>query len=150
VSARSWLGLADDIRSRRAYPRLADLWDMIARSAYTQLRHSPAVLAGTICGLLWLYVLPPAAAVGGLAWVVAGGGGDAGLIAATGLASWAVMTMTYVPMLRLYGLSPLRAACLPLVAVLYAAMTVDSARRHRAGHGGEWKGRTLDASNARR
>ena len=150
VSARSWLGLADGIRSRRAYPRLADLWDMIARSAYTQLRHSPAVLAGTICGLLWLYVLPPAAAVGGLAWVAVGGGGYAGLIAATGLASWAVMTMTYVPMLRLYGLSPLRAACLPLIAVLYAAMTVDSARRHRDGRGGQWKGRALDASNARR
>ena len=79
-----------------------------------------------------------------------GGGGYAGMIAATGLASWAVMTMTYVPMLRLYGLAPLRAACLPLIAVLYAAMTVDSARRHRAGRGGEWKGRTLDASNARR
>ena len=34
---------------------------------------------------------------------------------------------------------------LPLVAVLYAMMTADSARRHYAGRGGEWKGRTVSA-----
>ncbi len=53
------------------------------------------------------------------------------------------MTLTYVPMLRFYGLSPLRALGLPAVALVYAAMTVDSARRHRAGRGGAWKGRTV-------
>jgi hypothetical protein len=53
------------------------------------------------------------------------------------------MAVTYGPVLRLYGLSQLRAPCLPLVALLYAAMTVDSARRHRAGRGGEWKGRAI-------
>jgi hopene-associated glycosyltransferase HpnB len=145
ASARCWLGLATGIRSRRAYPRLADLWDMIARSAYTQLRYSPAVLAGTIAGLLWIYLLPPAAAVTGLAWIAAGGGAAAGLFAVAGLVSWAIMAITYVPMLRLYGLSPVRAAGLPLIAALYAAMTVDSARRHRAGRGGQWKGRTIGA-----
>ncbi len=145
ASGRCWLGLATGIRSRRAYPGLASLWNMIARSAYTQLRYSPAALAGTVAGLLWIYVLPPAAAVGGLLGMAAGGAGAAGWIAAAGLASWAIMAITYVPVLRLYGLSPVRAAGLPLVAVLYAAMTVDSARRHRAGRGGEWKGRTIGA-----
>ncbi len=143
ASVRCWLGLSVGIRSRRPYPRLADLWDMIARSAYTQLRYSPAALAGTLAGLLWIYLLPPAAAAGGLAWLIAGGGGQAGLIAAAGLLSWAVMAGTYLPMLRLYRLCPLRAAGLPLVAALYAVMTLDSARRHRAGRGGEWKGRTI-------
>ena len=52
---------------------------MIARSAYTQLRYSPAVLAGTLAGLLWLYALPPAAALGGLVWLAAGGGRRRGL-----------------------------------------------------------------------
>jgi hopene-associated glycosyltransferase HpnB len=145
ASGRCWLGLATDIRSRRAYRGLASLWNMIARSAYTQLRYSPAALAGTVAGLLWIYVLPPAAAVGGLLEIAVGGGDAAGWIATAGLASWAIMAVTYVPVLRLYGLSPMRAAGLPLVAVLYAAMTVDSARRHRAGHGGEWKGRTIGA-----
>jgi hypothetical protein len=79
----------------------------------------------------------------GLTGLAAGGGSAFGWLAAAGLVSWALMTMTYVPMLRLYGLSPLRAPCLPLIAALYAAMTVDSARRHRAGRGGEWKGRVV-------
>ena len=145
ASVRCWFGLSTGIRSRRPYPRLADLWDMIARSAYTQLRYSPIALAGTIAGLLWIYVLPPVAAIGGLLGVAAGGGGQADVIAGAGLLSWAIMASTYVPVLRLYGLSSLRAVGLPLVAVLYAAMTVDSARRHRAGRGGEWKGRTVGA-----
>ena len=53
--------------SVRPYPRLASLWQMVARSAYTQLDYSPALLAATLIGLLFLYVLPPAGAVIGLA-----------------------------------------------------------------------------------
>jgi hopene-associated glycosyltransferase HpnB len=140
---RCWLGLTTDVTSRRPYPRLSGLWDMIARSAYTQLRYSPLLLAGTLAGLLWLYALPPAAALGGLGWLAAGGGSSAGWLAAAGLAGWAIMSVSYVPLLRLYRLSPWRAPGLPLIAVLYAAMTADSARRYHAGRGGEWKGRTI-------
>jgi hopene-associated glycosyltransferase HpnB len=133
---RLWLGLSTTVVSRRPYPHLADLWAMISRSAYTQLRYAPPLLAATVAGLLLLFAVPPAAALAGLA----GGGAPP---AAAGLAAWAVMAVTYVPMLRLYGLSPLRAPALPLVALLYAAVTVDSARRHHAGHGGAWKGRMV-------
>jgi hopene-associated glycosyltransferase HpnB len=148
---RCWLGLTTSVVSRRPYPRLAGLWDMIARSAYTQLRYSPAALAGTLAGLLWLYALPPAAALGGLAWLAmkgegeVGGGAAAAWLAAAGLAGWAIMAASYVPILRLYRLSPLRAPCLPLIAMLYAAMTADSARRYHLGQGGQWKGRTIPA-----
>jgi hypothetical protein len=107
---------------------------MIARSAYTQLRHSPAVLLGTVLGLLAVYVLPPALLVGG---VIAGSRAAAGL----GAAAWLIMSATYVPMLRFYRLGWWRAPLLPAVALLYTAMTVDSARRHYAGRGAEWKGR---------
>jgi len=138
---RCWLGLSTDVSSVRPYPALARLWHMVARSAYLQLRHSPALLAGTIAGLLWLYALPPAAALAGLVGLGLGGGAAAAWCAGAGLAGWALMTISFVPMLRLYRLSPLRAPALPLIAVLYAAMTLDSARRHYAGRGGEWKGR---------
>jgi hypothetical protein len=60
------------------------------------------------------------------------------------------MAATYLPVLRLYRLSPLRAPGLPLIALLYAAMTVDSARRHHAGRGGEWKGRMVPAKPGQR
>jgi len=143
VAARCWLGFTTQVCSRRPYPRLAGLWGMVARSAYTQLRYSPALLAGVVAGLVWLYLLPPVAGLAGLAALAAGGGAAAGWCAAAGLAGWAIMTVTYVPVLRLYRVSPLRAPGLPLVALLYAAMTVDSARRHYAGRGGEWKGRTI-------
>jgi hopene-associated glycosyltransferase HpnB len=141
---RSWLGLTRQVVSVRPYPGLASLWQMVARSAYTQLRYSPAVLAGTLTGLLFLYALPPAGAVIGLVALLAGGAGPApaALAAGAGLAGWALMSLSYLPMLRLYRLSPLRAPGLPLIALLYAAMTADSARRHYAGRGAEWRGRT--------
>jgi len=128
----------------RPYPGLASLWQMVARSAYTQLRYSPAILAGTLGGLLFLYLLPPAGVVIGLVALLAGGGpaGPAALAAGAGLAGWALMSLSYLPMLRLYRLSPLRAPGLPLIALLYAAMTADSARRYYAGRGAEWRGRT--------
>jgi hopene-associated glycosyltransferase HpnB len=143
VAARCWLGFSTAVRSRRPYPRLALLWGMVARSAYTQLRYSPALLVGVVAGLAWLYLLPPVAAIGGLAALAAGAGATAAWCAAAGLAGWAVQAVTFIPVLRLYRLSWLRAPGLPLVALLYTAMTVDSARRHYAGRGGEWKGRTI-------
>ena len=96
-AARIWLGFTTEVRSLRPYPRLATLWDMIARSAYTQLRYSPGLLAATLAGLLWLYGLPPAAAVAGLASAAAGGGAAAGWTAVAGLAGWAGMSVSFLP-----------------------------------------------------
>ena len=144
---RCWLGLSRQVVSVRPYPGLASLWQMVARSAYTQLNYSPVLLVATILGLLFLYVLPPAGAVTGIAVLLAGGAGPSGagpaaLVAGAGLAGWALMSLSYMPMLRLYRLSPLRAPGLPLIALLYAGMTADSARRHYTGRGAEWRGRT--------
>jgi hopene-associated glycosyltransferase HpnB len=141
---RIWLGLTTDVTSQRPYHRLADIWDMVARSAYTQLRYSLTLTVGTIIGLAWLYLLPPVAAITGVALLLAGSSAaTASWLTAAGLVGWLLMAVTYVPMLRLYGLSPLRAPLLPLIAAMYAAMTADSARRHHRGHGGEWKGRVI-------
>ncbi|MGO9218067.1 MAG: glycosyltransferase [Streptosporangiaceae bacterium] len=144
-AARIWLGFSTGVRSLRPYPRLATLWDMIARSAYTQLRYSPVLLALTLAGLLWLYALPPVAAGAGLAIWAAGGGAAAAWAGLAGLAGWTGMTVSFLPALRLYRLGWWRAPLLPLVALLYALMTADSARRHYAGRGGEWKGRTVNS-----
>ena len=138
---RCWLGLTTEVRSARPYPRLATLWHMIARSAYTQLRYSPALLAGTIIGLLLLYAAPPA---GVIAWPAAAGGAAATAAGIAGLTGWALMTVSFLPMLRLYRLSPLRAPTLPLIALLYAAMTADSARRHYSGRAVSWRGRAAE------
>jgi hopene-associated glycosyltransferase HpnB len=145
--SRCWLGLSTEVVSVRPYDRLTDIWDMVARSAYTQLRYSLALTAGAVLGLAWLYLLPPAAALAGLAALAAGlAPATAGWLAVAGLTGWLLMTVTYVPILRLYRLSAARAPTLPLIAALYAAMTADSARRHYRGRGGEWKGRVIDSA----
>ncbi len=134
---RTWLGLAEQVHSRRPYPRLADLWHMVSRTAYAQLRHSPLLLLGTVLGLGLVFVVPPAATIAGLA------GGD-GRTAIIGAVTWLIMTCTYLPMIRYYRQPLLSALLLPGVAALYVAMTVDSARRTKAGRGASWKGRTYD------
>jgi hopene-associated glycosyltransferase HpnB len=134
AGGRLWLGLADEVRSVRPYPRLADLWSMVARSAYTQLRHSPVVLAGTVAGLLLIYLAPPVTCVVGLA-----AGSPAAAVA--GGVGWLLMTASYLPQVRYAGQPVVLALTLPVAAVLYLLMTVDSARRHHLGRGAAWKGR---------
>ncbi|MFD3802809.1 glycosyltransferase [Streptomyces sp. NPDC058611] len=132
---RIWLGLAERVDSVRPYPALADLWRMVSRSAYAQLRHQPALLAGTVAGLVLVYIVPPAALLGGLA------AGRPAVAWAGGLA-WLLMAGTYLPMLRYYRQPALLAPLLPFTALLYLLMTVDSAVQHYRGRGAAWKGRT--------
>ncbi|WP_406284878.1 glycosyltransferase [Embleya sp. NBC_00896] len=126
------------VDSVRPYPALADLWNMVARSAFAQLRHSWLLLAGTVVGLALVYLAAPVALVAG------GIGGDVPL-ALLGLAVWALMSATYVPMVRYYGRPAIEAVLLPVAATLYLGMTVDSAIRHARGRGAAWKGRTYPA-----
>jgi hopene-associated glycosyltransferase HpnB len=135
-----WLGLTDAVHSVRPYPRLADLWDMIARSAYTQLRRSPLLLLGTLIGLLLMYAVPPVLGLAFLPFALDGGGWDVATCASA-LSAWALMSISYLPTLRLYGLRAWRAPLLPAVMMVYGVMTLDSARRHYRGSGGSWKGR---------
>ena len=132
---RIWLGLAERVDSVRPYPKLGDLWRMVSRSAYTQLRHSPLLLAGTVPGLALVYLAPPVTLVTGLLT------GDA-VAAWAGGAAWAVMAGTYMPMLAYYRQSLWLAPLLPVTALLYLLMTVDSAVQHHRGRGAAWKGRT--------
>jgi hopene-associated glycosyltransferase HpnB len=136
-----WLGLAERVDSVRPYPRLGDLWRMVSRSAYAQLRHNPLLLLGTVAGLALVYLVPPAA-------VVTGAAAGSAAAAVTGALAWLVMTATYVPMLRYYRQPLWLAPLLPFTAFLYLLMTVDSAVRHYRGRGAAWKGRTYTRPDA--
>jgi len=136
-----WLGLATGVRSLRRYDALADVWNMVARTAYEQLGNSPSALIGTVIALAVVFVVPPLAAFGVL-------GGWPAVFAGFAV-WWGMMPLASAPTLRLYGLSPAWGATLPLAAFLYALMTVSSALRFWRGHGGAWKGRHYgDASAA--
>lgn len=130
-----WLGLTDRARSIRAYEDWGSIANMIARSAYAQLRYNPLLLLGTLLGLALVYFAPPLLAL-------LGHGPAQGL----GLAAWLLMAISFQPMLRFYRRSPLWGAALPLIAAFYAGCTFLSALRHWQGRGGMWKGRVQAAA----
>ncbi len=132
-----WLGLSSLTHSLREYNSLDTIWDMVARTAYTQIKYSPILLIGTLLGMTLVYLISPIALVFGLVtsnW----------LIAALGLLGWLLMALAYYPTIRFYHCSPIYAFCLPVIAFLYTLMTLDSALRHWQGRGGAWKGRVYD------
>ena len=130
-----WLGLSADARSLRPYGGLGGIWRMVARSAFNQLRYSTALLAGCVLGMLLLYIVPPWAALDGLF-------DNHAFLALLGVTAWTTMAVCYKPTLDLYGRPAWEALLLPVAAIFYVLMTVDSARAHWAGRGGAWKGRT--------
>jgi hopene-associated glycosyltransferase HpnB len=132
---RVWLGLSAGTRSIREYATFAEVESTIARTAFTQLRHSAALLAGTVAALGVTYLLAPALALAAPPRA-----------AALGAAAWLLMSASYSPALRFYRRSILWAPLLPAVAVFYAWATVHSAIDSWRGAGGLWKGRAQDAS----
>lgn len=132
---RIWLGLSQHSQSLRPYTSLETIWEMVARTAYTQLNYSFWLLLGTVFAMTLVYEVPVLA-------VLVGGLAGNGWIAVLGLTTWGLMSWAYLPTVRFYGLSPLWALSLSAIALLYTLMTVDSAWRHWQGRGGAWKGRT--------
>ncbi len=140
---RIWLGLSTLTCSLRPYNSLATIWDMVARSAYTQLNYSPLLLLGTLVAMPLIYLVPPMGVILGLVWSNWAMSGDKThyVYALTGLLGWLLMAFVYYPTIRFYKCSFWLAFSLPAIAFLYTLMTLDSALRHWQGRGGAWKGR---------
>jgi hypothetical protein len=109
---------------------------MVRRTAFTQLDESYAQVFVATLAMSLLYLVPPFLTGAGLIKR------DVRLAAAAG-AAWALMATLYLPTIRAYGRPDYEAAFLPAAAVLYMAMTVDSAVAHARGRGGAWKGRVV-------
>jgi hopene-associated glycosyltransferase HpnB len=124
-------GLAVSIR---AYPAFADVWRMIARTAFTQLRYSPFLLASTLAGLALVWLVPVGALLFAHGWP-----------ALAGLAALLLAALSYMPTLRRYGRSPLWAAALPAIALFFMSATLGSALKHWFGRGASWKKRAYGA-----
>jgi len=135
TGGRVWLGLTADTRSMRAYNSFAEIEQMIARTAFNQLRHSVWLLLATVLAMLVVLVLPLALLFSGSL-----------LPAAVGGLVYLLLTASYFPMVRFYGLNPLWALTMPFSAVFYVGATIHSAVKYWSGQGGEWKGRTQDVA----
>jgi hopene-associated glycosyltransferase HpnB len=127
---RTWIGLTHSVHSRRCYENLAGIWNMVARTAFCQLRYSALFLAGATVIMLMVFWLP----VAGFFFPGAG---------AKVISAWAFagLVLSYLPTLRFYGRSKAWALTMPLIAALYLAMTWSSAIRFWVGAGSPWKGR---------
>lgn len=125
-----WMGLTRKSVSLRSYDSFGEVRDLIARTAFTQLGYSVALLIGTLIGMLLTYVVPVVLTFGAqpAAWRLS-------------LLAWALMAFTYLPTVRFYRLSPLWAPLLPIAAAFYSYATWLSAVRYWLGRGGQWKGR---------
>ncbi|MDD2767356.1 MAG: glycosyltransferase [Methylococcus sp.] len=135
AGARTWIGLSREVVSLRPYDTLADVWEMIARTAFTQLRYSVWLLAACTLLMLMLFWLP-------LAGLFAP---DAGIRLA---AAWGALLIawTYAPSLRFYGRCIGWSLLMPVIAGLYLAMTWSSALRYWRGERSRWKGRVYRSS----
>jgi hopene-associated glycosyltransferase HpnB len=128
---RTWTGQSRRVVSRRGYGGLSEIWNMVARSAFTQLRYSLPLLLITTLGLAALFGGPLLGMLSSIAWV-----------RLAGLSAFLAMALTYLPTLRFYHLNLLWALGLPLSAALYLGMTWTSALRYWGGVRSRWKDRT--------
>ncbi|GAC1488119.1 MAG: hypothetical protein NVS2B11_13620 [Acetobacteraceae bacterium] len=131
-----YLGHSRLARSLRPYPGAADIWRMVARTAYVQLRFSPPILLGALLGLALIWLAPPLLAVfatGPARWL--------------GALAWAGSTLSYVPTLRRFRQSPLWALALPAIAAFYMAAALGSVLDHHRGRGVVWKRRAYRDAN---
>ncbi|MGD1934384.1 MAG: glycosyltransferase [Candidatus Phaeomarinobacter sp.] len=132
--------LTHEVYSRRDNRSLESIWNMVARTAFTQLRNNWLMLTGALLGLLLTFVIPLWAFV---AWAISGADTFTGVFSAVALG---LMARTYWPTIRMYGLHPGWAFALPPAAVIYGAATLASAIRHARGSGARWKGRSYPAT----
>ncbi len=120
-----WLGFGERSTSLRGNDTLADHWQMVQRSAYTQLGFSPVLLVAAMIGLAFSHILPVL------------------------LFSWPallIMAVIYWPTIRFYGLSPIWALTLPISAILFGLMTISSALSYHLGWSNKWRDRQIAKS----
>ena len=128
---RIWMGLTRRSVSLRSYWSFAELRNMIARTAFTQLHYSILLLVLALAGLFITFLLP---------WFSFLSGEDpAWFLASTAIC---LMTVTFGVTVRFYGLPWPWALTLPFATVFYGYATCLSAARYWLGRGAQWKGRS--------
>jgi hopene-associated glycosyltransferase HpnB len=125
---KTWTGMTHSAISIRSYETLSSIWQMVARTAYTQLFYSPLLLL--LCTFLMLiaFGLPVAALFNSHTLIF-------------GLTILIIQVICYLPTLRYYSMNPVYTLFLPLIGVLYLVMTWSSAYRYYFAEGANWKGR---------
>lgn len=126
----TWVGLSHEVRSHRTYGGLKSIWEMVSRTAFHQLKYSSLLLLAMTLIFLAIYGLP---------WM--GLFENNAVTQTTAVAALITMAGLYLPTIRYYKLNPLWCLGMPLIALLYLAMTWHSAFQYWFGVGNRWRGR---------
>jgi len=128
-----WLGLTENIYSKRSYTNLLDIWSMVSRTAYEQLNFSPLYLCLSIFGMCIIYLYPVLVMF---------------FLEKDQLSLFLLNTLTILfviisfrPTVRFYNLSSFYYLSLPLASLVYIMMTITSAFNFHFRKGNIWKGR---------
>lgn len=141
AGGRLWLGFDPEIVSVRPYRSLGDLWSMVRRSAFVQLRYRWSLLIVVLLALVMLVASPPFLLGIALGW----GAPWAALAAA---AAWGLEAASLWPSVRHHRVPGIYAFTLPFASIFYGLMTWTSAIDHLRGRGSRWKGRSYGAPEA--
>ena len=132
-----WVGVTHSAVMMRA-SELAGFWRMVARTAFTQLRYSFALLVLCAAMMLLMFVVP----VVSLFW----GGTSVRIVAFLALV---FMGTSYVPTAIFYRQSPWALLGLPLAGLGFLLMTCTSAIWYARGVRSQWKGRAYGREKRR-
>lgn len=133
---RIFIGLSRSVRSHRGYQDLKPIWEMVARTAFTQLRYSFVLLVSCTLIMISMFWAAP------LAFFLLPA--QEAYIVST--LAWMVMFITYMPTLIYYQRSPLWSLALPVIGTLYLGMTWTSALRYWRGERACWKDRRYESN----
>ena len=137
TGGKIWMGVTRESVSLREYKTFAEIRDLIARTAFTQLRYSSLLLVAMLLGLFVTYWLP---------WILFFAGEDPAWLLGSTAAS--LMTVTFLFTVKFYNRLALWALSLPFAAGFYGYATFLSAIRFWLGRGAQWKGRSQAPSGS--
>ena len=130
TGGKTWIGLSHSAISLRHYDSLKSVWDMVARTAFTQLRYSISLLI--LCTVLMIlsFLIPVILLFTPLFWTKI-----------ISVVSLMIMFISYLPTLKYYSVEYYWCLFLPVTGFLYLLMTWSSAYHHYFKHGAHWKNR---------
>src|SRR6267378_5908922 len=137
TGGKIWMGVTRASISLREYKTFAEIRDLIARTAFTQLHYSSLLLVATLLGLFVSYWLP---------WLLFFVGEDPSWLLGSTAAS--LMTVTFLFTVKFYNRLALWSLTLPFAAGFYGYATFLSAIRFWLGRGAQWKGRSQAPSGS--
>jgi hopene-associated glycosyltransferase HpnB len=127
-----------EVVSERPYDTLGEIWRMVRRNAYTELKYSPLRLTVASVGLFATFALPALAVlnlfISPLTTMVYAAG-------VCGLLILLVQFFIYRPAIKFFNLGFLWSFTLPLAGILYGLMTLDSARIYYFSRENAWRGK---------